>query len=75
MIMTDNKEDAMEQGKKILLVDDDSDFRASTRKILESGGYVVVEAATGQEGFAKAKSESPDIGRYRYHHGNLQRGL
>jgi len=51
----------MEQVKKILLVDDDGDFRAATRKILESGGYVVVEAATGREGFAKAKSESPDL--------------
>jgi CheY-like chemotaxis protein len=51
----------MVQGKKILLVDDDSDFRSSTRKILESGGYEVVEAATGKEGFEKAKSESPDL--------------
>ncbi len=51
----------MVQGKKILLIDDDSDFRSSTRKILESGGYEVVEAATGKEGFEKAKSESPDL--------------
>jgi DNA-binding response OmpR family regulator len=51
----------MTQGKKILLVDDDSDFRSATRKILESGGYEVVEAASGQEGYQKAKSESPDL--------------
>ena len=51
----------MVQGKKILLVDDDSDFRSSTRKILESGGYEVVEAANGEEGYRKAKSENPDL--------------
>jgi CheY-like chemotaxis protein len=51
----------MEQEKKVLLVDDDSDFRSATRKILESGGYQVVEAATGEEGYQKAKSERPDL--------------
>lgn len=51
----------MEQTKKILLVDDDNDFRSATKKILESGGYVVVEAATGNEGFEKAESERPDL--------------
>jgi DNA-binding response OmpR family regulator len=51
----------MVQGKKILLVDDDNDFRSATKKILESGGYEVVEASNGQEGFDKAKSESPDL--------------
>jgi len=51
----------MTKVKKILLVDDDSDFRSATRKILESGGYEVIEAATGQEGFEKAKSEGPDL--------------
>lgn len=52
----------MEQkGKKILLIDDDSDFRLATRKILESGGYEVVEAKSGQEGFDLAKSTSPDL--------------
>jgi CheY-like chemotaxis protein len=51
----------MVQAKKILIVDDDTDFRSSTRKILESGGYEVVEAATGQDGFRMAKSERPDL--------------
>ncbi len=51
----------MAQTRKILLVDDDPDFRASTRKILESGGYQVVEAASGEEGFAKAKTYRPDL--------------
>jgi CheY-like chemotaxis protein len=51
----------MAQGKRILLVDDDDDFRAATKKILESGGYEVVEAASGEEGYAKTKSERPDL--------------
>lgn len=51
----------MADKKKILLVDDDNDFRSATRTILESGGYTVVEASTGKEGFEKARSESPDL--------------
>jgi twitching motility two-component system response regulator PilH len=51
----------MAHGKRILLVDDDDDFRAATKKILESGGYEVVEATGGEDGFAKAKSERPDL--------------
>ena len=51
----------MAETKKILLVDDDNDFRSATRTILESRGYEVIEAATGKEGFEKAKSESPDL--------------
>lgn len=47
--------------KKILLIDDDPDFRLATRKILESDGYEVVEAKSGQEGFDLAKSTSPDL--------------
>jgi two-component system, OmpR family, alkaline phosphatase synthesis response regulator PhoP len=51
----------MADKKKILLVDDDSDFRTATRTILESGGYEVVEAGGGKEGFDKAASEAPDL--------------
>jgi CheY-like chemotaxis protein len=51
----------MAQGKKILLVDDDRDFRSATGKILESAGYRVIEAASGDEGFARASSETPDL--------------
>ena len=52
----------MEQkGKKILVIDDDDDFRLSTRKILESDGYDVVEAKSGKEGFDMAESISPDL--------------
>lgn len=51
----------MAETKKILLVDDDSDFRSATRTILESRGYEVIEAASGKEGFEKAKSDNPDL--------------
>ena len=51
----------MAQKKRVLLVDDDNDFRTATRTILESGGYEVIEAATGKEGFEKARSETPDL--------------
>lgn len=47
--------------KKILLVDDDNDFRRATRKILEWDGYQVIEAANSKEGLEKAESESPDL--------------
>lgn len=48
-------------GKKILLVDDDKDFRRATRKILESDGYQVIEAENSVEGLGKAESEVPDL--------------
>ncbi len=51
----------MTHGKKILLIDDDGDFRSATRKILESGGYDVVEAVSGEEGFERAKMVAPDL--------------
>lgn len=47
--------------KKILIVDDDKDFRRATRKILESDGYRVIEAENSVEGLDKAESESPDL--------------
>ncbi|MBN1572832.1 MAG: response regulator [Deltaproteobacteria bacterium] len=47
--------------KKILLVDDDKDFRRATRKILESDGYQVIEAENSVEGLEKAESEAPDL--------------
>ncbi len=47
--------------KKILLVDDDNDFRRAIRKILEWDGYQVIEAINGKEGLETAESESPDL--------------
>ncbi len=51
----------MEKKGKVLLVDDDVDFVAVNRIVLESQGYTVSTAFNGQEGLAKAKKEHPDL--------------
>lgn len=52
----------MEASKeKILVIDDDADFRASLATVLESEGYCVLDAASAQEGLAKIVSEPPDL--------------
>lgn len=51
----------MKDGKALILcVDDDPDFRESTKLILESNGYRVEEAASAEEGVRKFKAERPD---------------
>ena len=49
------------KGIKILLVDDDADFRKSVTKILESDGYNVITAFDGKEARRKFKKERPDL--------------
>lgn len=51
---------AGETGKTILIVDDDPDIRAATRIVLESAGFIVGEAASGEEGLKAAQRISPD---------------
>jgi two-component system alkaline phosphatase synthesis response regulator PhoP len=46
---------------KILLVDDDVDFVASTRTILESKPYEVIVAYEANDGIQKARKENPDL--------------
>jgi len=46
---------------KILVIDDDQDFRASLRSLLESHGYMVLEADSGREGLRKVVEQTPDI--------------
>lgn len=46
---------------KILIVDDDADFRESCRIPLQKAGMEVCEASDADEGFRKVKSESPDL--------------
>jgi CheY-like chemotaxis protein len=46
---------------RILLVDDDPDFVASTKTVLESNSYEVIVATNGNEGIIKATSEKPDL--------------
>ena len=45
---------------KVLIVDDDSDYHAIVRTILEPAGYGVVSAYSVQEGLAVARRERPD---------------
>jgi DNA-binding response OmpR family regulator len=46
---------------KILLIDDDEDYQAAVRAILENAGYEVVSAYGKDEGKSKLASESPDL--------------
>ncbi len=46
---------------KILVIDDDADFRASLTQVLESEGYTVQCAASAQEGLSQIASEPPDL--------------
>ena len=46
---------------KILIVDDDVDFVEAMTTLLEAKGYQAISADSGQEGFKKAKNESPQI--------------
>ena len=45
---------------KVLIVDDDPDFQATIRAILESAGYGIVSAYSEQEGLDMARKERPD---------------
>ena len=47
--------------KKVLIIDDDEDFRASTKTILENEGFHVFEACTGKEGLSKLTEVNPDV--------------
>ena len=46
---------------KVLVIDDDQDFRASVRSLLESQGYEVLEAPTGHDGLRQVVAHSPDV--------------
>ncbi|MGH2694276.1 MAG: response regulator [Actinomycetota bacterium] len=47
--------------KKILVIDDEPDLRLLVRLILESAGYEIVEAATGEEGLDLMTDERPRL--------------
>ncbi len=46
---------------KILMIDDDADFREATAKILKFRGYDVVSAANAREARLMLKKEKPDL--------------
>jgi len=48
--------------RRVLIVDDNADFRAAVRQLLERHGFVVVaEAETGSGGITKVKEHRPDL--------------
>jgi CheY-like chemotaxis protein len=51
----------MAEKQKILIIDDDEDFRISIRTLLESHNYQVSEADSGKQGLKKIKAEKPDL--------------
>lgn len=47
--------------QRVLIIDDDLDFRVSMRSLLESSGYEVMEADSGAEGLRKVVESKPDL--------------
>ena len=47
--------------KKVLIIDDDAEYREATTTLLEAKGFEVSTAENGEQGFEKAKSLVPDI--------------
>ena len=47
--------------KKVLIIDDDADFREVIVNLVEAKGYAALTAQDGREGFEKAKKEQPNI--------------
>src|SRR5690606_41855247 len=50
-----------ENGKTVLLVEDNEDNRIVYSTILRHFGYTVTEALNGEGGSAKARTEKPDL--------------
>lgn len=47
--------------KKILVVEDEADYRTLLREFLGKAGYEVFDAPTGETGLALFRDESPDL--------------
>ena len=47
--------------RRVLVVDDDREIVEMTRLILESGGYEVIPALSGEEALRNASHEKPDL--------------
>jgi CheY-like chemotaxis protein len=47
--------------KKIMIVDDEETLRTVVKKILEKGGYDIIEAADGRDCLEKLKGVKPDL--------------
>lgn len=49
------------QPRKVLIIDDDQDFRAAVRAMLAARGYEVFEARSGKEGLSRLLETRPDV--------------
>jgi len=47
--------------KKILVVDDEPDIRATVKTVLEKNGYQVITAINGDDGLKKYLAEKPNL--------------
>ena len=47
--------------KKILVVEDEADYRVLLREFLGKAGYAVFDASTGEKGLELFREESPDL--------------
>jgi len=47
--------------KTVLLIDDDNDFLAATRTVVEGAGFTVETAASGEEGLKAVGRSAPDL--------------
>jgi CheY-like chemotaxis protein len=48
-------------GKRVLIVDDDSDIITFVVTVLEENGYTPLIAKNGEEGLAKVRQDNPDL--------------
>jgi CheY-like chemotaxis protein len=52
----------MKDGKYVIMtIDDDPDFLAAMRLVLEASGYIMVEAKSAEEGLKVYKKTNPDL--------------
>ncbi|SRR5258706_5050680 len=59
--MTENNETSTKDGALILIIEDDHQIRRFLRATLNTHGYQVDEATTGQEGIRQATTQHPDL--------------
>jgi two-component system alkaline phosphatase synthesis response regulator PhoP len=50
-----------EASKRVLVIDDDDDFRSVVSTLLNAEGYQVDEATSGREGLARLEAVHPDL--------------
>lgn len=58
---TPNDSQNPSSGLRVLLVEDDADFRGALRAVLQVKGYQVIEAATWEAGKLAALRDAPDV--------------